>query len=228
MVNAGNVAAAVVSFASLVLVAIAMATNSWIIFTFPRPTTSDARSINPLVTNTDMAGLRLTYDLDYFGLWVGCHREQTYNKISCGFIGFTCRSNICWTRNQRDKTCKEAPIGALTNCSAFRTVRAFTIIGTISLIIGAAILLVSMCVTSRNLVWSGTGLTAMATLCLMIAFAVFYVNVFSSSGVAEQSSIGWSFIMLIVSWPLAAVGTLLGVLGALSTPSKPYDYDDSE
>lgn len=59
------------SFVSLVLAAIAMATNYWVTFDDrspgPRP------SQNPLETNSAFSGLLLEYDLDYFGLWVGCH-----------------------------------------------------------------------------------------------------------------------------------------------------------
>lgn len=227
MVNALTITAGIVSFVSLVLVAIAMATNSWVLFETPRAASSV--DVNPLVTNAELAGLRLVYDLDYFGLWVGCHREQTFDKVSCGFLSSSCTSSICWTRNARDKTCKREKVEAISNCTAFRVVRAFTIIGTISLIIGAAILLVSMCVTSRDLVWWGTGFTFMAGLGLLIAFAVFYNYVFVSSGMKQVANIGYSLVMLIVSWPLAIVGALIGTLAALSTPSKPYDYEeDSE
>lgn len=226
MANALTITTAIISFVSLVLIAIAMATNSWVRFDFPRPASSE--EVNPSVTNTELAGLRLTYDLDYFGLWVGCHREMAFNKVSCGFISSSCTSSICWTRNTRDQTCKRERVWALSNCVAFRVVRAFTIIGTICLILGAAILLVSMCVTSRDLVWWGTVFTGLAALGLLIAFAVFYHHVFVRSGLKAVSSTGYSFIMLVVAWPLAAIAMLLGSLAALSTPSKKHDNEDSE
>lgn len=60
----------------------------------------------------------------------------------------------------------------------------------------------------------------------MISFAVFYNNVFKQGGLNEISDIAWSFVMLIVSWPLAVIATIMGALGAFSTPSKAYGVDD--
>lgn len=100
------------------------------------------------------------------------------------------------------------------------------VLGTLILIIGAATLLVATCVTSQNLVWFGTVCIFVAALFLMIAFAIFYNNVFKQTGLKDVASIAWSFVMLIVSWPLAIVAGILGILGAVSTPSKPYGMDD--
>lgn len=227
MANLVSALAAILSFSSLVLVAIAMATNSWVRFDYPRPNRS-ATSVNPIVSNSKLSGLTLTYDLDYFGLWVGCHRELQFNKTSCAFIGSSCYSNVCWTRNGNEKVCLDAPVGALSRCTGYRVVRAFTIIGTLFLILGAAVLLVSICVTSRNLVFLGTLFTSVGALCLMIAFAVFYTDVFRGGQLFEVSSLGWSFVLLIVAWPVAVVGAVIGLLGAFVTPSKGYEFDESE
>lgn len=229
MVNAANVTSAVVSFVSLALLAIAVATNSWVRFEYPRDSSGETESINPLVSNTDLDGLRLQYDLDYFGLWVGCHREDTYNAISCGFINFSCNSTICWTRDRSERTCLANRVDSIVNnCIAYTTTRAFTILGTIFLIFGAALFLVSTCVTSRPLVWWGTVLNGLAAIFTMIAFVVFYVFVFQQGNLNVVANMGWSFIMLIVSWPLAVIATMFGVLAALSTPTKLFDYEESE
>lgn len=226
--NAANVAAAVVSLVSLALIAIAMATNSWVRFDYPRPQSPEASSINPPILNTDLDGLSLRYDLDYFGLWVGCHREDSFNKISCGFIDSFCYSRICWTRNRKDKTCKKDRVGAISNCAAYRSTRAFTVLGLIALVFGAAILLVTTCVTSRRLVWSGSILTGVSALFTMIAFVIFYMAVFREGDLDNVGTIAWSFIMLIISWPLATLAMILSIIGALSTPGKSDDYEDSE
>lgn len=228
MVNAANVAAAIVSFLALALIAVAMATNSWIRIDYPRSSLPEAATINPPVINSDLDGMRLRYDLDYFGLWVGCHREQSFNKISCGFITSTCYSTICWTRDRKEKTCKTDRVGAISNCAAYRTTRAFAILGIICLVFGAAILLVTTCVMSRNLIWIGAFLTGLSALFAMIAFAVFYLSIFKQGDLDDIGAVAWSFIMLIVSWPLATLATLVSIIGALSTPAKSYGQDDSE
>lgn len=225
MAIAANITAAFLSFLSLTLVAISMATNYWIRFTYPR-TSPEAPLKNPFVTNTELTNLRLEYDVDYFGLWVGCHREQSFNKISCGFIGTSCYSTICWTRNRKEKTCQDSRIIPLANCSAYRATRALMILGTLFLIIGAAIFLVSTCVTSQNLTSCGTLITALAGLFLLIAFVVFYVVVFTQSGLNEIANIAWSFVLLIVAWPIAILSVLIGVIAACSTKSKPQLLDD--
>lgn len=228
MVNAANVTAAILAFFSLAFVAIALATNSWTKFETPRPASST--DVNPLVINDELPGLRLQYDLDYFGLWVGCHRESSFDAISCAFISSSCSSSVCWTRDSSERTCMPATIGAIaTSCMAFRVVRAFTILATIFLVFGAALLLVATCVTSRPLLWAASVLNFLAVICLCLSFVVFYVVVFQKSGVNGIAKLSWSFIMLVVSWPLAAIATLFSILSALATPAKPYDeYEASE
>lgn len=226
--NAANVAAAVISFVSLALLAIAMATNSWVKIDYPRSLSPDASTINPPVINSALEGLILRYDLDYFGLWVGCHREDSFNKISCGFIDSSCYSRVCWTRDRKDETCKRDRVGAISNCAAYRSTRAFTIIGLILLVFGAAILLVTTCITSRRLIWSGSILTGLSAIFTMIAFVIFYTVVFRQGELDEVGTIAWSFIMLIVSWPLATLAMIFSIIGALSTPGKVDDSEDSD
>lgn len=231
MVNLINIFAALISFAALTLLAVAMATNWWVSFDFPRPTaaSSPASKLNPSVINSQLDGLIIQYDLDYFGLWVGCHRELTFNKISCAFITTPCRSNVCWTRNDKDRTCQESVVSPLSSkCTAYRATRALTVLGTVALVVGAAIFLVSTCITSKMLVWTGTAFTALATILVMCSFAVFYGTVFRGQSLNGFASLGWSFIMLIISWPLAGLAAVIGLLAAFATPSRAYDYDESE
>lgn len=229
MVNAANVTAAILSFFSLAFLAIALATNSWVRFDNPRDTSSTSTSLNPLVTDDGLPGLRLQYDLDYFGLWVGCHREPSFKALSCAFISSACASSVCWTRDETERTCKASNIAAIHGkCMAFRVTRAFTIIAVITLVFGAALLLVATCVTSRPLLTAAAALNGITVLAITVAFCVFYLNVFQGSGMNSVASMSWSLIMLIVSWPLAAIATIFSVLSALATPAKPYDYEESE
>lgn len=68
-----SVLAAFLSFVSLVLVAVSIATNYWVKLS---PDTQPQSPLNPLANDTfSDPTLLVQYNLDYFGLWVGCHRE---------------------------------------------------------------------------------------------------------------------------------------------------------
>lgn len=223
--SVATLVAAFLSFASLVLVAISMATNYWVRFD---DRASEVSSLNPIETNSQLTGLTLEYDLHYFGLWVGCHLERNFDKKSCGYIGSSCYSNICWVRNKEDEVCKDARVKPVNNCSAYQATRAMAIIGTIFLIAGASILVVSIFVTSRNLLSLGALCTFIGGFFLMIAFAVFYDNIFRR--LDDIASIGWSFILLIVAWPLAMLAGLSGIISTMLSPKQEaeqeYDGDD--
>lgn len=231
MVNAATVTAAIISFISLALIAIALATNSWIRFDTSKEGTDDYNKFNELITNTQFHGLELQYSMVYFGLWVGCYHETfiSDNEISCGFVSSRCNATICWTRNYQEKTCQEDPVQPLANrCTAFRTTRAFTILGTLFLVFGAALLLVATCMTSSRLVWSATIFNAIAFVFALLSFVVFYMGVFKANSLSTVTNMGWSFIMLIVAAPLAFFATVFSLLGAVSTPVKEYGYEESE
>lgn len=231
MVNAATVTAAIISFVSLALIAIALATNSWIRFDTKKEGSDNYTKLNGLISNTQFPGLELQYSMVYFGLWVGCYHETfiSDNEISCGFVSSRCNANICWTRNYQNKTCQDDPVQPLANkCTAFRTTRAFTILGTLFLVFGAALLLVSTCMTSSRLVWSATVFNAVAVIFALLSFVVFYLGVFKPNALPSVANMGWSFIMLIVAGPLAFFATIFSGLGAMSTPTKQYGYEESE
>lgn len=226
MAGIATVSAALLSFVSLVLIAIAMATNFWVRFDEVRKETP----LNPIEENTQFSGLTVRYDLDYFGLWVGCHLAKTNeNKRSCGYIGSSCYSNICWIRNDVDTECKDARVVSLSNCSALQATRAMIIIGTLFLILGSSVLVVSVCITSQQLTRFGALSTIIASLFLMIAFAVFYEENFRP--LDEIAGIAWSFILLIVGWPIAFLAGIIGLLANVGEPKNDDDkgdYDDTE
>lgn len=86
MAGALTVAAAVLSFTSLVLVAIAMATNRWVAF---NPDRIAETPENPFVVGTQFEALQLEYDLDHFGLWVGCHKEKVRHSLHAFHLPYT-------------------------------------------------------------------------------------------------------------------------------------------
>lgn len=69
MVNAVGALSSIFSFASLILVAIAIGTNFWVRVDNPRVQANT--ELNPPVLNDAFS---ISYDLDHLGLWVGCHR----------------------------------------------------------------------------------------------------------------------------------------------------------
>lgn len=125
--------------------------------------------------------------------------------------------------------CLDARVVPIDNCAAYQATRAMTIIGTIFLIVGAAVLVVSVCINSRNLSTAGGANTFAAGFFLMIAFAVFYARIFKGNDLDTIASIGWSFILLIVAWPLAIIAGLLGCFASFSSSKAQQGaYEDSE
>lgn len=200
-----------------------MATNFWVEF----DDEIDNEAQNPIVTNTGFSGLILRYKLDHFGLWIGCHLETSFKKTSCGYIGASCFSDICWIRNGQEdsKECKDSRVKPVTSCPSYQATRAMVIIGTIFLIAGSAILVVGVFVSARNLLSSGALATFLGGLFVMIGFAVFYDNIFRP--IDAVASIGWSFVLLIVSWPLAIIAGVFGII-SLMTGSKEQEFDQAD
>jgi PMP-22/EMP/MP20/Claudin tight junction len=204
--NFVSLLAALLAFIALLLTAISIATNHWFNFSSPRPT---AAALNPVRTNSNLAGLVIDYDVDHFGLWVGCHKDKTFNKKSCAYIGNKCYSNVCWLRNKKDKTCRDDRVVSIKNCAAYQATRVMASLGTLALIFGASLLVVSACVRSKPLAATGGLLTGVASFFLMIAFAVFFSRIYKND-INKLGKIGWSFVLFIISWPLAFIASLLG------------------
>lgn len=162
--------------------------------------------------------------------FVSLRLSQNVNKTSCGYIGSSCYSNVCWIRNGDDERCKDARVKPVSNCSAYQATRAMTIIGTIFLIAGASVLVVSVFVTSRSLSSSGSLCTFLGGLFLMIAFAVFYDNIVRPLN--DIAGIGWSFILLIIAWPFAILAGLSGIIFTMLSPKQEVEeqdeFDDDE
>lgn len=208
--NLMSLLAALLAFIALLLTAISIATNHWFKFDSPRP---EEFALNPVRTNSKLPGLTVDYDMDHFGLWVGCHRDKAFSKKTCAYIGNRCYSNVCWLRNKKDKTCRDDRQVPIQNCAAYQATRVMAVLGTLALIFGASLLVVAACVRSKPLAATGGLLTFLASLALMIAFAVFFANIFKN-GINDIGKIGWSFVLLIVAWPLAFLASLLGCVAS--------------
>lgn len=104
-----------------------------------------------------------------------------------------------------------------------------TVIGAIFLILGAAIMLVTVCVPSSRLTAAGAISTFAAAVFFIIAFAVYLQAVHKNGNMNDIGHIGWSFILLIVAWPIAIIGSVIGLhAAAKSRKEQPTEFDDSE
>jgi PMP-22/EMP/MP20/Claudin tight junction len=228
--NVVALCSAFIAFLALVFIAISMATNYWYIFD-KRISSSSPAALNPLRDNSKLPGVTITYDVDHFGLWVGCHRERTFGgKLSCAFIGNKCYSNVCWIRNMNkaDTTCMDNRITPLRLCAAYQVTRAFTLIGIALLILGVSLLIVSNCLASKPLSASGGLVTGIAAFILMIAFAVFFNNVFKGGPLNRLGKIGWSFILFIIAWPLCYIACIMGMFARAREGTDQAYYYESE
>ncbi|OSX68922.1 hypothetical protein BU14_2088s0002 [Porphyra umbilicalis] len=229
MVNFVTLVSAILSIIALVLAAVGMATNHWIDVTEPRSTATSAREANPVVTNTKLPGLTVSYNVHHYGLWVGCHVERSFGEQrSCAYIGNRCYSDVCWIRNDRDTTCLDAKVTLVDqSCTSYQFTRVLVCLGMILLVMGTSLLVVASCVTSGRVAASGSGLTLLSSLLLCIAFVVFYVKEYAGvDGASDWAKLGWSFVLLIISWPVAAVAAIVGALGAVMVRDKDDGVED--
>ena len=207
-----------VCVASLVCSVISLSTSHWVNFVRAHP------KLNPMITNDKLQKLRqisdgttiIKYASSNYGLWIGCFQELGGAK-SCAFITGNCNANVCWIRESKvskSTTCKRARVSTISSCVAFQVVRIITCIGVLLLTIGASLTLVSFCTYSRSLAAIGGLADFLASVLLMIGFAVFYAETFSRDQIWSIANIGYSLILCIASWPLALVGGFLSCCAA--------------
>ena len=146
-------------------------------------------------------------------------------KISCAYVNNGCTANVCWVRNNTDTTCKRAPVSSLKVCGAYQALRALTVLGTIFLVIGSALLVVAICVEARTLTAIGAAFTFLGALLLCAAFAVFLKNVFRDAALPDIANEGWSYILTVAAWVVAVFASILGLLGASITGAKEDDIE---
>ena len=82
MVNFTAFVSGILAAISLVLVAISLATSFWVRVDSPRIVDDD---LNPVLSNAELRPLIVRYDVEHFGLWVVCYKEQDGGEVSCGY-----------------------------------------------------------------------------------------------------------------------------------------------
>jgi PMP-22/EMP/MP20/Claudin tight junction len=212
----------VVSFVSLIILAVGMATDHWIDF-------QRATALNPTVTNpaTSLASLNpgvspaVDYNVRNYGLWVGCFLEKSpAQQVSCTYIGSHCFANVCWRRYTTKKpsiskeSCLDSRVVPLTNCIAYQFVRAFICLAILIMIIGTSAQLMSLLTSNRTLAAVAGVVVFIAGILTMIGFSIFYGQEFASNGISGIGSMGYSLVLVIVAWPCMLVSGILSCCAA--------------
>lgn len=215
------VVGAFVSVSALILLAIGVATNRWVVLS------QGNNAFNPTVVNSKLAAqdkkagitsstAEISYMVSHYGLWVGCHKERK-GAVSCAYIGASCYSNVCWIRKtakSSTRTCLRREMAAVRNCVAYQVVRAFVVTGMLVVMIGIATQLVSLVTVNRALAMMAGVTLFFGGLLVMIGFAVFYVEEVGKSGLLEFGRVGYSLILVIVGWPMVLVAGLVSCFAA--------------
>lgn len=221
MVKLYPIFGAVLSVVALIIVAIGASTNRWVYLS-----ESDS-TLNPSVVNSKLQPIqtrlgvtqsttKITYSLTYFGLWFGCHKEHR-GAVTCAYIGSKCYSDVCWIRRtaaNEATTCQDERVAPVKSCVSYQVVRAMLIIGIIFLVGGAATQVVSLLTVKRALAMLAGFVVFIAGLFIMVAFAVFYSENWRKSGLSSIGGLGYSFILVVVSWPLALTAGLISCCAA--------------
>lgn len=207
-----------VSIVSLVLFAVAIATNHWVVLhgtnknLNPPLVNSQLESgVNALQVGVTDSTRHIEYVAAYYGLWIACFREHK-GALSCGFLGTGCSAGVCWTRKTEDdsqRTCQQSQVFALTGCFAFQVARLLFLVAALLMIVGVATQIVSIANTNRTLAMLSGIIIFLAGLISMTGFAVMYSEELAKNDVRTIGKIGWSFWLMIASWPLALLAGLI-------------------
>lgn len=221
MVKVYPVIGACLSIASLVLLGIGASTNKWVVFD------RNDQQRNPKVTNDKLGTVEqrigitsgtaeIVYSVYNFGLWIGCHKENKA-AVTCAYIRTKCHSNVCWVRKttvSSTKTCQDERIKPVVNCTSFQVVRAFAVLGMIILVFGVSTQLVSLITVNRSLAMLAGLVIFISGLFVMTAFAVFYGENWVKAELADIGHLGYSFKLVVASWPLSLLAGLISCCAA--------------
>ncbi|PXF45414.1 hypothetical protein BWQ96_04829 [Gracilariopsis chorda] len=221
MVKLYPIVGAFLSLVSLVLLAVGVATNSWIVLD-----QIDGR-LNPRMINTKLSAAELrvglpndltkiTYSVSTVGLWIGCHKEHK-GAVTCAYVGFRCFSDVCWIRKttaSTSRTCLEQSIQSIVNCTAYQAVRGLLILALLALVIGLSIQVVSLVSINRSLAMLAGVILFVAGLLTMTAFAVFYSENWAKTSLSSIGHLGYSFKLVIASWPICLFAAVLSCVAA--------------
>lgn len=225
--NVLTASGALLGLVAHVLVAAAVATSYWLVFRDAVTGSNVVQpALNPQLNDTGFREIVVRYNASHLGIWTACFRELDYGgSVSCGFIDAGCRANICWVRNGTAKSCTKHKVAALVpRCAAFQATRALSVAGLFFSILGTTLLFVSLCAMARLFAASGAACALLATVCLVIAFALFFGLIVNMDGMHFVARRGYSISLLITAWVVAFAAGLAACLGALGAHKD--DDDD--
>lgn len=216
------VVGAVISLVALIVLAIGASTNKWIVLD------QTQEDMNPIVVNSKLGTPQsrrigvtsstadISYSVAHFGLWFGCHKEHR-GALSCSFIRAKCFSNVCWVRQttvDRTITCMDERVAPVRNCIAYQFVRLFVVIATVLLLLGVCTQFVSVIAIKRSLAMLAGFIVFASGLFVLMAFGIFFSEEWIQGRLTSIGRIGWSFILFIVSGPLAMLGGITSCIAA--------------
>lgn len=102
----------------------------------------------------------------------------------------------------------------ITNCTAYQVVRAFIVMGMLILIVGVSTQVVSLITLNRAMAMLAGVIVFTAGLFVMIAFAIFYSEEMAKNGVNQIAHLGYSFNLIIATWPIALIAGLFSCCAA--------------
>lgn len=218
MVKLYPIVGAFLSFLALILLAVGVSTNQWVVLKRVDP------NLNPTMTNAHtgsvetragkVSGLaEINYAVSHVGLWIACTKEHK-GAVSCSYVGTKCNASICWIRRttiSSDKVCQRDDIKPITTCGAYIATRAIVLIGLILLTIGVATQLVSLLTVDRSRAMMAGLLIFIAGLCVMTSFAVFYHH---ERMIGSVGHFGYSFKLVIATWPICLCSGVLSCCAA--------------
>ena len=218
MVKVYPVVGAILSFIALVLLTVGAFSNHWMVLKQSdeslNPTLVNAKTSSVETRTGTVSGLaEIKYVVSHLGLWIACLKEHK-SAVSCSFIRTSCSSNVCWIRRTTvasDKVCKDDDIAPINTCLSYNFVRAFMVIATILLIFGTAFQIVSLLHVNRRLAMIAGLMVFIAGLVTMVGFAIFTSN---QRVIRSIGHYGFSYKLVVASWPIALCGGLLSCLAA--------------
>jgi len=227
---------------SLVLLVIGVSTSSWLTFN------TSGTSVNPVRVNKKFAAAEsgvsgaeagvdstttIEYAVAYYGLWNACYREKK-GASSCSLANLRCTSSVCWNRktssdgsNKAARACKKSKVAPLkikgkSNCLWYQISRLAAGVALLFAVFGTSANVVSTCTGNKPVGMLGGIMTFFSGVAGCALFVFVYLMIFlNTAGNNKNIFMGWSFWMVIISWPIAILAGLAACCNAsLSGPHR--------
>lgn len=227
---------------SLLLLVIGVSTSYWLTFN------TSGTPINPVLVNSKFAagtgdvaaaetGIDSTKNIEYavafYGLWNACYREKK-GASSCSLTNLRCISSVCWNRQttatdnntKSARACKNSKVAPLKingkrNCLWYQISRLAAGVALVFAVFGTSTNVVSTCTGNKPVGLLGGIMTFFSGIAGCTLFVLVYLMIFlNTAGNGKNIFMGWSFWLVIISWPMAILSGLAACCNA--SLSGPY------